>query len=442
MALVLIKPDVTFNLKRKSDARLKTVTISIFWLCAVIGAIATLAAGVISPQTAWKGLTADMWSVFQGTRVNSINPIKILILFFSMTAISVFLDELGFFKYLALKTLKKSKSSQKKLFIYLYVMVSLLTIFTSNDIVILTFTPFICSFCKNADINPTPYIVSEFVAANTWSMLFIIGNPTNIYLASSFGMNFGEYAKYMWLPTILSGIVSFSLLWLIFRKKLEKPLAECSETAEIKDKTLMYLGLIHLAVCIFLLAISDLIGLEMWFLCLIFLISMFVSIIIYSLIKHKKPKELLFTAKRLPWELAPFVLGMFIIVLSLKQSGVSESLANLFNVNDNLNILIYGLSSAFASNLVNNIPMSVLFSSLLPFSTNGNASMLAAVIGSNIGAFLTPVGALAGIMFSKILKNNKVKFSFVDFTKYGFLIAIPTLLAAIGGLYLSVLTFG
>ncbi|MEG1535559.1 MAG: ArsB/NhaD family transporter, partial [Clostridia bacterium] len=68
--------------------------------------------------------------------------------------------------------------------------------------------------------------------------------------------------------------------------------------------------------------------------------------------------------------------------------------------------------------------------------------VFASVIGSNIGAFLTPVGALAGIMWSSILRHNGIKFSFVDFLKYGFAIAIPTLLASLGGLYLSFAIIG
>ena len=72
-------------------------------------------------------------------------------------------------------------------------MVAILTIFTSNDIVILTFTPFICYFSKNAKINPIPYLVAEFAAANTYSMMLIIGNPTNIYLATSASIDFISY---------------------------------------------------------------------------------------------------------------------------------------------------------------------------------------------------------------------------------------------------------
>jgi arsenical pump membrane protein len=63
-------------------------------------------------------------------------------------------------------------------------------------------------------------------------------------------------------------------------------------------------------------------------------------------------------------------------------------------------------------------------------------AIFASVIGSNIGAFLTPIGALAGIMFSSLLKKYEVKFSFLDFVKYGVLIAIPTISAALLGLFL------
>ncbi|MBO5889329.1 MAG: arsenical efflux pump membrane protein ArsB, partial [Clostridia bacterium] len=52
-------------------------------------------------------------------------------------------------------------------------------------------------------------------------------------------------------------------------------------------------------------------------------------------------------------------------------------------------------------------------------------------IGSNIGAFLTPIGALAGIMWNNILRNHNVKYSYLDFIKTGFIVSIPTLLVAL-----------
>lgn len=96
-------------------------------------------------------------------------------------------------------------------------------------------------------------------------------------------------------------------------------------------------------------------------------------------------------------------------------------------------ILTYGVSSTLVANLINNIPMSVLYSAIT--ETASPFAVYASVIGSNIGAFLTPVGALAGIMFTGLLKNLDVKFTFLDFLKYGVVVAIPTLFATLAGLY-------
>jgi hypothetical protein len=90
----------------------------------------------------------------------------------------------------------------------LYITVAILTVFTSNDIIILSFTPFVCYFAKNAHIDPMPYLAAEFIAANTWSMALIIGNPTNIYLVTATGGDFVSYAKVMLIPTLVAGVVS------------------------------------------------------------------------------------------------------------------------------------------------------------------------------------------------------------------------------------------
>jgi len=99
-------------------------------------------------------------------------------------------------------------------------------------------------------------------------------------------------------------------------------------------------------------------------------------------------------------------------------------------------IFSVGVGSFLAANLVNNIPMSVLFSSVV--SPGGVASLpalYAAVIGSNIGAFFTPLGALAGIMWMALLRQYHVKLSFGKFVLYGAVISVPTLLVSLLGLW-------
>ena len=405
----------------KPQIKVKRFFIDTYWPIALIGALLLVVFKSISFSEISTGLTAD----------TAINPIKILILFISMTVLSIFLDEVGFFQYLANAVLKKAKTSQFMLFAYLYITVSVLTIFTSNDIIVLTFTPFICYFAKNANISAIPYLVTQFVAANTWSLMLVIGNPTNIYLATSYGISFIEYTKVMLLPTIVAGVTAFFVLWFLFRKQLEKNIHPSIEQIKIEDKPSLIIGLIHLGLCTLILVLSSYIDIEMWPVSFAFAISLFVCITISKLIQKKKLTLLSSCIKRAPWQLVPFVISMFIIVLSLDKYGITDNIAEFFGT-ENVTYK-YGLSSFFAANLINNIPMSVLYSSIaenLP-STLVDKGVYSAIIGSNIGAFLTPVGALAGIMWTSILKKHEIRYTFIDFVKYGAIISIPTILASL-----------
>jgi arsenical pump membrane protein len=157
---------------------------------------------------------------------------------------------------------------------------------------------------------------------------------------------------------------------------------------------------------------------------------------VIALFHKRRPLELARTLLRLPWQLVPFVLSMFVLVLSLDRYGVTERLAELLSGTDPL--FSYGVLSFLCSNLLNNIPMSVLFSSILQSSGLSGTAYLtgvyATVIGSNIGAYLTPLGALAGIMWSSLLTRSGISLSFRRFVRYGILLSVPTMLAALLGL--------
>ena len=368
------------------------------------------------------------------TENSAVNPLKILCLFLSMTFLSVFLDELGFFSFLAVKALEKSGTNQKKLFFYLYFTVSVLTVFTSNDVIILTFTPFICYFSKNAGIDPLPYLFAEFIAANTWSMALIIGNPTNIYLATSSGVSFFSYFSAMLLPTVLTGLVALLMLWLLFRKKLQKPMEIQRKKAFLGNRPSLILGILLLSSCTVTMAVSSYFHVEMWIISLGAVLLLCVLSAILGLCRRRRPSELGGALKRLPYAIIPFVLSMFVLVLGLNEAGFTGLVAEFLGREQP--ILRYGLSSFLAANVVNNIPMSVFYSSVLEWGKAPLPAVYATVIGSNIGAFLTPIGALAGIMWSGLLRNCGVPFQNRTFLKYGVLLSLPAMGAALLGLFL------
>ena len=404
------------------------IAISTYWVIALLGAIILLAFSFAPANEVFKQLTAN----------TKINPIKILVLFFSMTLISILLDEYGLFQYLANLAVKNAKGNQYAMFFSLYSLVAVLTVFTSNDVVILTLTPFICFFCKRTHINPLPYLIAEFAAANTWSLMFLIGNPTNIFLSTSAGIDFINYLKVMWLPTIGAGLVELLIIFLLFKNKLKEKITTIDEEVKVKgSKVMLIVGVAHLIVCLIFLILASYINIEMWIISAICAMSLFFFTVAIALVRRKDWFFVTKAAKRLPYPLIPFFLSMFVIVVAFNCQGISTKIAQLFG-NQNI-IWIYGYSSYLTSNIINNIPMSILYSTLCSNlePANYTAGIFASIIGSNLGAFLTPMGALAGIMFTNLLNEHEVKFSFIDFMKYGVVISLPTISVALALLFVT-----
>ncbi len=402
---VLFKP--SFSIRKKN--------ISCFYFLPLLMAILMLCFSIVP-------LSKVKESFFSS---DSINPLKILLLFFSMTSLSIYLDQRGFFSYLAEVFSSHINHSQFLLFYGLYFLISLLTAFTSNDIIILTFTPFLILFCERNHIDPIPYLVMEFVASNTWSMVFIIGNPTNIYLASAFHLSFFTYFKNMILPTVCTSLVSLVIMTLLFYRKLkEKTMPDKREIT--KPKTVpVIVGLSLLLITTVLLSVSSYLGIEMYFVAVSAAILLLCFSFAYSLVK--KENQVLPLMKALPWNLIPFMLSMFILVLGVENTDLYQNLRNLLLTSEPT--YTYGLSSALASNLINNIPMSVFYQPILIGADT--KALYATILSSNVSAFLTPLGALAGMMWMKLVKRHGIKMNCLIFMKYTLIIGIPSLLVGL-----------
>ena len=411
---------------------------------AVLGPILLVIFGLITSTQALHGL--------QGTA--GLDPAGILILFVSMVFMSIFLDITGFFEYAARLALRSAKGNPKRLFFSLYLTVSVLTIFTSNDIIILTFTPFIYYFTRNARLDPVPYLIAEFFAANTWSMMLYIGNPTNIVIATAYDITFTQYLAWMFLPTIAAGATNAALLYLIFRKKIDRPFAphqDIDPASALTDRTGAILGVSLLALCIVALAVAPYIGFEMWPVALAFAIGLMIILVIRDsymamLRRITRWQNLAVgrTMQRIPWSIIPFVGALFITVEALRIYGITDlvgsNLQSLAGSGPFSIVFVYGISSALAANVLNNIPMTVASISVMRPLVGTPALLPAAfavAIGSNLGANITPLGALAGIMWMSILSRRRFKITFAMFVRYGLMVTPVTLAVALGVLALQ-----
>ena len=294
-----------------------------------------------------------------------------------------------------------------------YGLVALATMVTANDIVILTLTPFIIYFARHAKIHPLPYLMAQFVSANVWSMMFVIGNPTNIYVASQFGLGFLDYVSVMAIPTLIVGTCGYGLLYLVFHRNLNTQLTKPDLLMNPPHPSYRP-GVVMLIGAIILMMLSEWLGLGMDQLTIISVLIL----VIWIKITYPRSGLLLETFKRLPYALIPFFISMMVLVQGLTLTGLTSEL--LTTLETLPSVYGYGISSFLFSNAMNNIPMTIWFTEVIALQTIPSlVSMYATIIGSNLGALLTPIGALAGLMWMTILKNKQVQISFFQFVLYG-----------------------
>lgn len=109
-----------------------------------------------------------------------IKPYNIIILFFSLAYMAITLDITGILEAAAYWVSRKGGSNGWKLYLYFYLLLTLVSILIGNDPVILSGTAFLAYYTKATALDPIPWMMAEFAAANTASMVLFVGNPTNV----------------------------------------------------------------------------------------------------------------------------------------------------------------------------------------------------------------------------------------------------------------------
>jgi arsenical pump membrane protein len=353
---------------------------------------------------------------------------NVVIILATLMVISSLLDDYGFFEYCAKKAIKASKNSGHRLFLCTYLVVALIALFAGNDVVILTTTPIILIFCRNARIDPRPYMYASFFAANTFSIPLYIGNLTNILIGDSFGLDFFGFTKYMFLPTLAAAFVNYQLLKYIFRKQIPETFdSKDNVEAVIKNRLLVTLGLAVLFGVIIFGGIANYFRIPISF---VTLVGALILLVTERRITHR--------LKRVSWNVVVFVIALFIVVKSLDASGVNIIIGEMVfsRLSDNIFIATYFISllSALMCNLVNNIPMTAMMLSIIQhagLSPEMNTAMgYSLVIGSNLGANFTTFGALAGILWLESARRYGWNTTITDLLKIGLFVTPIAIMGA------------
>lgn len=389
---------------------------------AIIGAFLALIVGVVSFDDVLK-VTDIVWDA--------------TLAFIGIIILSMILDEIGFFEWSAIKVAKLSGGNGRLMFVYILLLGAIVAALFANDGAALILTPILLAKMKHLKMDKLAifaFLMAGGFIGDSASNPLVISNLTNIVTANYFDIGFVEYAKNMFLPNLLSIVVSIVVLFIYFRSSIpmqvnteELPVA----SSVIKNHTMFNLSWFFLVLLIIGYFVGDLYDLPV---SVFALGGALVFLAIAKYFKAVNPKEIIKTA---PWQVVWFSIGLYVVVYGLKNGGMTDSIAELLLVikpmGEQVYIISTGFISAILSAVMNNMP-TIMIMDIAIDKTGDTYLAYANILGSNLGPKMTPIGSLATLLWLHVLDKKGVHISWGEYMKVGIVITIPVLLIALLGL--------
>ncbi|KAF9931425.1 hypothetical protein FBU30_010263 [Linnemannia zychae] len=166
----------------------------------------------------------------------------------------------------------------------------------SNDVVILTMTPFLVYFSQAVELaTPVAFLMAELQTANIASMLLYIGNLTNVVVCQAYKISFVEYSAWMFLPCVASIAACYMMLRLNFRhekyipKLIKVPLVEPRSC--LKDPVGAVFGLAVLSSSLACLIGTSFVHVSVWMVTGPFAILVFARDVWYDVWRNRREQK-------------------------------------------------------------------------------------------------------------------------------------------------------
>ena len=340
-------------------------------------------------------------------------------------------DALGVFRWVSQILQQRSLADPHRLLIYVFGAAALTTAVLSLDATVVLLTPAVIAAARSIGASPRPHSYASAHLSNSASTLLPVSNLTNLIAFAATGLTFLHFTALMALPWVVTIAVEYLIFRLFFRSELargdsaEPPVAARSAPAPILPLTVIGMTLLGFAV-------SGFFGIEPAWIAVVGA-SVLGAI---ALARHRTTAAKMLYAADL-WFCA-FVLVLGIIVAGVANGPVGEWIAQILPGDTSYGSLLFVAAvAAVASNLVNNLPATLLMIAALGTAAPP-ALVLAMLIGVNLGPNLTYVGSLATMLWRRVATSAGAPPTLATFTLLGVITTPLTLLAAVSALWLVI----
>jgi arsenical pump membrane protein len=381
---------------------------------AVAGAVLLVVLGLISTTDALTG-------VAKGTDV--------YLFLFGMMLLAEIAREAGLFAWLAAVATSHAKGSARRLFLLIYGVGTVVTIFLSNDATAVVLTPAVAAAVRTADAKePLPYLLICAFIANAASFVLPISNPANLVIYGSHMPPLLHWLPAYLLPSALSIAATYLVLRWTQRRALDQEIAKDVPLPKLSvaGKTAA-VGIAATAVALLGASAMDVqLGLPT-------AIAGAATAVVVLIRERKGPWRIV---KDISWGVLPLVAGLFVLVEALDKTGLIGMISALLHhgVESSARFTAgsAGIIVAVVSNLINNLPTGLIAGSAVQSAHVPDQVTRAVLIGVDIGPNLSVTGSLATILWLTALRREGQTVGVGAFLKLGLVVMPPALLLAIG----------
>jgi arsenical pump membrane protein len=383
------------------------------WAWALGGAGAVVVLGFVGVLDAVKAVAAD-WNV--------------LAFFVGMTGLAAVAERSGFFERAAGLAARLARRSGLRLLVAVIGLGIVITAFLSNDATALILTPVVYGLVVSLGIDAMPYVLACTFIADGASLVLPVSNPVNLLVLDGLGLSLSRYLEAVEPAAIASAALTGLALVVLSRRSVPKWLP--ARIPEPLDPGIprVWAGLAAVAVAF---VVGGLLGAPLGIVaCAGF--ALLLALEASALGRpHARPLD------GVSWPILGYVAGMVVLVAALERLGVVSrvvgSVLGWAGGSAPLAAIASSLLAATGSNLVNNVPMTlVMISGIQGAHLAGpvrEAAAYGAIIGADLGPNLTTVGSLATVLWLLILRERGLEVRAADYLRIG-LVATPPILIA------------
>ncbi len=377
----------------------------------LLGAVAMVAAGVLTPQQAYAAIDLD-----------------VIVFLLGLMLIVGYLEVGHFFEWAAREMLRRVRTPTR-LLAAVVVGGGLASALFVNDTICLVVTPILLFALTAVRVRPTPYLLGLAMGANVGSVLSVTGNPQNMLVGIWSGTTFGAFLVHM-LPVAAGGLaITYGVLRWAFRVELGGAFAATLSAEPVAvDRPLVAKGLAMFGVAV----VGWLAG---WSLPGVAIAAGALMV----LIARRDPA---YAIDRVEWSLLLFFASLFVVMRGLQATGAVDWIdhhALALIAGHSRWGLAGGVSAAMValSNLISNVPAVLLWRSTVSQLPDPTLVWRVVAMSSTFAGNLLLIGSVANLIVAEKAEAQGVRIGFWEYARVGIPVTLLTMVWGVVALVLA-----